>query len=44
MTGTALLDIPLIPRKLLLGNPSRIQPKLSPDGGMLAWLAQAAAS
>ena len=41
MTAAALSDIPLIPRKLLLGNPSRIQPKLSPDGQMLAWLAPA---
>jgi acylaminoacyl-peptidase len=41
MTQTALLDIPLIPRKLLLGNPSRVQPKLSPDGRMLSWLAPA---
>jgi len=29
----------IIPRKLLLGNPSRLAPKLSPDGGRLAWLA-----
>ena len=41
MTAATLSDIPLIPRKLLLGNPSRIQPKLSPDGQMLAWLAPA---
>ena len=33
-----LSDIPLIPRKLLLGNPSRLDPKLSPDGKSLAWL------
>src|SRR5271166_2558957 len=34
-----LSDIPLIPRKVLLGNPSRLNPKLSPDGKSLAWLA-----
>ena len=34
-----LSDIPLIPRKVLLGNPSRLDPKLSPDGKSLAWLA-----
>jgi len=31
--------IPLIPRKLLLGNPTRLAPQLSPDGRVLAWLA-----
>jgi dipeptidyl aminopeptidase/acylaminoacyl peptidase len=30
---------PLIPRKLLLGNASRLDPALSPDGRRLAWLA-----
>jgi dipeptidyl aminopeptidase/acylaminoacyl peptidase len=30
---------PLIPRKRLLGNPSRSAPKLSPDGSRLAWQA-----
>ena len=34
-----LSDIPLIPRKVLLGNPSRLDPKLSPNGKSLAWLA-----
>lgn len=34
-----LSDIPIIPRKVLLGNPSRLDPKLSPDGQSLAWLA-----
>jgi hypothetical protein len=32
---------PLIPRKRLLGNPSRMTPKLSPDGRRLAWQAPA---
>src|SRR5208282_3055637 len=30
---------PLIPRELLLGNPERAQPTISPDGKLLAWLA-----
>jgi acylaminoacyl-peptidase len=32
-------NIPLIPRKLLFGNPRRTQVKLSPDGRWLTWLA-----
>ncbi len=31
--------VPLIPRDLLLGNPERTSPRLSPDGKRLAWLA-----
>ncbi len=31
--------VPLIPRDLLLGNPARSDPRLSPDGERLAWLA-----
>ena len=34
-----LSDFPLIPRKLLLGNPTRLSPRLSPDGCNLAWQA-----
>src|ERR1700722_8683909 len=30
---------PLIPRDILLGNPERANPHISPDGKMLAWLA-----
>ena len=29
----------LIPRKLIFGNPSRLAPKLSPDGKSFAWIA-----
>jgi Tol biopolymer transport system component len=29
----------LIPRNLIFGNPSRLLPKLSPDGKSIAWLA-----
>lgn len=32
-------DLPLIPRRLLFGNPDRAQVQLSPDGAYLAWLA-----
>jgi dipeptidyl aminopeptidase/acylaminoacyl peptidase len=30
---------PLIPRKVLFGNPDRVRPSLSPDGRYMAWLA-----
>ncbi|MCA9490972.1 MAG: S9 family peptidase, partial [Myxococcales bacterium] len=30
---------PLIPRSLLFGNPDRAQPRVSPDGAWLSWLA-----
>ncbi|MFN7598915.1 MAG: hypothetical protein ACK5PT_19710, partial [Cereibacter sp.] len=33
------MSVPLIPRKLLFGNASRRNPRLSPDGTMLSWLA-----
>ena len=36
ITGSNTDEWPLIPRKRLLGNPSRIDPKLSPDGSRLA--------
>jgi dipeptidyl aminopeptidase/acylaminoacyl peptidase len=29
----------LIPRRVLFGNPERTSPRLSPDGGTLAWIA-----
>ena len=31
--------IPLIPRAVIFGNPSRFQARLSPDGAWLTWLA-----
>jgi len=34
-----LKDIPLIPRKVLFGNPDRASVQLSPDGGQIAYLA-----
>lgn len=33
------VSVPLIPRDVLLGNPERTSPRLSPDGKRLAWLA-----
>jgi hypothetical protein len=38
MSRTAFGEFQIIPRRLLLGNPSAILPKLSPDGRYLAWL------
>ncbi len=36
----ALADLgPLIPRDVLFGNPERANPRISPDGKRLAWLA-----
>jgi Tol biopolymer transport system component len=32
-------DVPLIPRRVLFGDPARDAPAISPDGGRLAWLA-----
>lgn len=34
-----MVDVPLIPLEVLLGNPERTQPQLSPDGRTLAWIA-----
>lgn len=31
--------VPLVPRRVLFGNPERISPRLSPDGSRLAWIA-----
>jgi len=33
------MEVPLIPRKVLFGNPDKIRPSLSPDGVHLAFLA-----
>ena len=38
--GTAHADLPpIISRDVLFGNPERIEPKVSPDGRRLAWIA-----
>lgn len=39
MSDASIFSIPLIPRKMLFGNATRISPKLSPDGKRLAWQA-----
>ena len=39
MTETATSAVPLIPRKVLFGNPQRTQPRISPDGQRLAYIA-----
>jgi dipeptidyl aminopeptidase/acylaminoacyl peptidase len=36
---TSWADTPLIPRKILFGNPEKSSPEISPDGKMLAYLA-----
>jgi len=36
---TEVPSVPLIPRETLFGNPERVSPRLSPDGGRLAFLA-----
>jgi dipeptidyl aminopeptidase/acylaminoacyl peptidase len=38
--GSAYAELPpLIPREILFGNPTRTNPKVSPDGSRLSWLA-----
>ena len=39
MAQAGSYDQPLIPRKLLLGNAARSNPRLAPDGMHLAWMA-----
>ncbi|MCZ6695975.1 MAG: hypothetical protein O7A63_05460 [Acidobacteria bacterium] len=31
--------VPLIPRQILFGNPSKVMPRISPEGDRLAYLA-----
>ena len=33
------VDVPLVPREVLFGNPERMSPRISPDGSRLAWIA-----
>lgn len=35
----AIMNVPLIPRKILFGNPEKVAPQISPDGRLLAYLA-----
>ena len=39
MTEAATSAVPLIPRTILFGNPERTQPRISPDGQHLAYIA-----
>ena len=39
MTGAARSAVPFIPREVLFGNPERTQPRLSPGGERLAYIA-----
>lgn len=39
MTEAAISAVPLIPREVLFGNPERTQPRLSPGGDRLAYIA-----
>src|SRR3712207_6452889 len=39
MTGAATSAVPFIPREVLFGNPERTQPRLSPGGERLAYIA-----
>ncbi|HVW32656.1 MAG TPA: S9 family peptidase, partial [Acidimicrobiia bacterium] len=36
---TAADAVPLVPREVLFGNPERVQPRISPDGKRLAYIA-----
>jgi dipeptidyl aminopeptidase/acylaminoacyl peptidase len=38
-TTVSDLDVPLIPRRVLFGNPEKFVPRISPDGTQLAYLA-----
>jgi Tol biopolymer transport system component len=33
------MTVPLVPRRVLFGNPERTSPRISPDGTRLAWIA-----
>ena len=33
------MTVPLVPRQVLFGNPERVSPAISPDGGRMAWIA-----
>ena len=39
MTADAVPPVPLVPREVLFGNPEKIQPRISPDGKRLAYIA-----
>ncbi|HEY4410935.1 MAG TPA: S9 family peptidase [Acidimicrobiia bacterium] len=39
MTDDAVPPVPLVPREILFGNPEKVQPRISPDGQRLAYIA-----
>ena len=39
MTDAAVPPVPLVPREILFGNPEKVQPRISPDGKRLAYIA-----
>src|ERR1051326_3195422 len=39
MTADAVPPVPLVPREVLFGNPDKVQPRISPDGRRLAYIA-----
>jgi len=39
MTADAAPPVPLVPREVLFGNPDKVQPRISPDGRRLAYIA-----
>src|SRR5581483_6729985 len=39
MTDAAAPPVPLVPREILFGNPEKVQPRISPDGKRLAYIA-----
>jgi dipeptidyl aminopeptidase/acylaminoacyl peptidase len=39
MTADAVPPVPLVPREVLFGNPEKVQPRISPDGKRLAYIA-----
>jgi dipeptidyl aminopeptidase/acylaminoacyl peptidase len=39
MTADAAPPVPLVPREVLFGNPDKVQPRISPDGKRLAYIA-----
>jgi dipeptidyl aminopeptidase/acylaminoacyl peptidase len=38
-SSEAAVDVPLVPRRVLFGNPERVSPRISPDGTRLGWIA-----
>ena len=39
LTGCGAESTKIVPREVLMGNPEKASPKVSPDGNMMAWIA-----